>query len=107
MQHIKWQKKEKIIGLREDVRAEKLKIEDLYAERTYVIQEIKSPEGYKLNDNKIKIYTKVNDEGKLEVQKLEGETKEDIIIDENNSVKISVEDEPLSNLNIVKDTSRV
>ena len=81
----------------------KLKIEDLYAERTYVIQEIKSPEGYKLNDNKIKIYTKVNDEGKLEVQKLEGETKEDIIIDENNSVKISVEDEPLSNLNIVKE----
>ena len=81
----------------------KLKIEDLYAERTYVIQEIKSPEGYKLNDNKIKIYTKVNDEGKLEVQKLEGETKEDIIIDENNTVKISVEDEPLSNLNIVKE----
>ena len=81
----------------------KLKIEDLYAERTYVIQEIKSPEGYKLNDNKIKIYTKVNVEGKLEVQKLEGETKEDIIIDENNTVKVPVEDEPLSTLNIAKE----
>ena len=79
----------------------KLTIKDLYVERTYEIEEIRSPEGYALNENKIKFKTTVDENGNIQVEKLEGETKTDFTVN-NQTISVTVEDEPLSTLNILK-----
>ena len=79
----------------------KLTIKDLYVERTYEIEEIRSPEGYALNENKIKFKTTVDESGNIQVEKLEGETKTDFTVN-NQTISVTVEDEPLSTLNILK-----
>ena len=79
----------------------KLTIKDLYVERTYEIEEIRSPEGYELNENKIKFKTTVDESGNIQVEKLEGETKTDFTVN-NQTISVTVEDEPLSTLNILK-----
>ncbi len=79
----------------------KLKISDLYAGRTYELQEIRSPEGYNLNKEIIKFRTSVNENGNIQVEKIEGETKTDFSVN-HTTISVTVEDEPLSRLNILK-----
>ena len=78
-----------------------LVVKDLYAERTYEIEEIRSPEGYILNSNKIKFRTTIDESGNIQVEKLEGETKTDFTV-KDQIVSVTVEDEPLSRLEILK-----
>ena len=82
----------------------KILFKNLYVERTYVIEEIRTPEGYILNNNKIKFRTTVDEEGNIQVEKLEGESKGDFTIN-NKTIYINVEDEPLSTLNILKQST--
>ena len=84
----------------------KLTITNLYAEKTYEIKEIKSPENYELNAETIRFTTNVDDEGNLSAETLAGTTKEDITIQKNTSenykVLIQVEDEVKASIKIIK-----
>ena len=84
----------------------KLTINNLYAEKTYTIQEIKSPSDYELNEDIIKIIGNVDENGNLTIEKLDGTTREDITVekDENEDYKVivKVEDEAKARLKIVK-----
>ncbi len=76
-------------------------IKDLYAERIYEIQEIKSPQGYELNEDVIKFRTKIDENGNIQAEKIDGESKTDFIVN-GKIISIAVEDVPLSTLNILK-----
>ena len=78
-----------------------LTIKDLYAERIYEIQEIKSPQGYELNEDVIKFRTKIDENGNIQAEKIDGESKTDFIVNDK-IISITVEDVPLSTLNILK-----
>ena len=85
----------------------KLEIQNLYARRTYSIEEIKTPESYELNTDVIKIIGTIQEDGSLQVEKTEGTTREDIEItkeDEDQPYKIivKVEDEAKVRLKIKK-----
>src|SRR5699024_5086190 len=77
-------------------------IKGLYAEKTYVIKEIKSPSEYEINDDEIVITTKVGDNGELTAEKLSGTTKQDITVtketEDTYRVGLVVEDEVTANL---------
>lgn len=85
----------------------KLEIQNLYARRTYSIEEIKTPESYELNTDVIKIIGTIQEDGSLQVEKTEGTTREDIEItkageDEPYKVTVKVEDEAKVRLKIKK-----
>ena len=84
----------------------KLTIKGLYVEKTYEIEEIKSPSIYTLNTDKIRFTTKVDENGVLTVEKLEGTTKEDFTVTKNEEedykVSVKVEDEVRTKLEILK-----
>ncbi|MBR3613772.1 MAG: MucBP domain-containing protein [Clostridia bacterium] len=82
-------------------------MKDLYAEKTYEIQEIKSPEDYQLSEDVIRFIASVNqDDGSISIIKNQGETKEDITVtkndDEKHKVIVKVEDKPKAKLKITK-----
>lgn len=81
-------------------------INNLYAERTYEIQEIKSPNDYELNTDIIRIFAHIAEDGTLTVDKLQGTIKEDIILTKNEGetykVTVQVEDEAKARLKITK-----
>ena len=79
----------------------KLEIKDLFVEKIYEIEEIRSPEGYELNENVIKFKASVDQKGDIQVEKLEGETKTDFAVN-NQTISVIVEDVPLSTLKILK-----
>lgn len=83
-----------------------LTIKGLYVEKTYEIEEIKSPSIYTLNTDKIRFTTKVDENGVLTVEKLEGTTKEDFAVTKNEGedykVSVKVEDEVRTKLEILK-----
>ena len=82
-----------------------LTISKLYAEKTYEISEIRTPEEYELNTNIITITAHVDDSGNLSVDK-NGTTRGEAQVvkneGENYKVTISVEDEVKANVKIVK-----
>ena len=85
----------------------KLRMANLYAERVYQIEEIKTPDDYDLNTEKIKIIGHINSaDGTLTIEKLEGTTRGDITVekneDEDYKIKLVVEDEVLARLKIIK-----
>ena len=85
----------------------KLELQNLYAKRTYSIEEIKTPEDYELNTDVIKIIGTIQEDGSLQVEKTQGTTKEDIEItkageDEPYKVTVKVEDEAKAKLKIIK-----
>ena len=84
----------------------KLTITNLYAERTYEIREIKSPDDYELNEKVIRFIGHIDEEGNLSIEKLQGETKEEITVTkeegQNYKVNIQVEDEAKASLKITK-----
>ena len=84
-----------------------LNITGLYAEQTYLIQEIKSPADYELNNNVIIFIAHVNrNTGVLTVQKVSGTTKESMTVTkaqgEDYKVNVDVEDEAKATLRIIK-----
>ena len=84
----------------------KLELQNLYAKRTYSIEEIKTPEDYDLNTDVIKIIGTIQEDGSLQVEKTQGITKEDIEVtkeeDEPYKVIVKVEDEAKVKLKITK-----
>lgn len=84
-----------------------LRMTNLYAEHVYEIKEIQTSEDYELNEDIIKIIGHVNREtGELTIEKIAGETKEDIQVIKNEGedykVKVTVEDEAKAKLKVVK-----
>ena len=81
-------------------------IKGLYAEKTYVIKEIKSPSEYEVNEDEIIITTKVGDNGEITAEKVSGTTKQDITVTKENEdtykVGLVVEDEAKANLTVTK-----
>ena len=67
-------------------------------EGIYTITEVGAPQGYILDDQEIKIKASRNNEGILELEVISGELRETSIDQENNRVKICVEDDPLFKL---------
>ena len=84
----------------------KLQIDGLYVEKEYEIQEIKSPDLYTLNSDKIRFVGKVDNNGNLTIQKIQGTTKEDFSVTkiegEDYKACVKVEDEVKSVLKINK-----
>ncbi len=83
----------------------KITFNNLVANKVYEIKEIKSPENYEINNEGIRFITTVNTEGNLEIEKIEGETKENISIEKKDNkwvAKILVEDEVCPTLKVIK-----
>ena len=83
----------------------KLSLTGLYIGKTYVVKEIKSPSEYELNEEIVKFTTSEND-GKISVEKIDGNVKNIQTIQPNENdgykVQIEVEDEVKARLKIVK-----
>ena len=83
-----------------------LTINNLYAEKLYEIQEIKTPNDYELNTDVIRFIGHVDEEGNLSIEKTQGTTKEDIAIVKNEGedykVTVKVEDEARASIKITK-----
>ena len=83
-----------------------LELQNLYAKRTYAIEEIKVPEDYELNTDVIKIIGTVQADGSLQITKTQGTTREDIEVtkeeDEPYKVIVKVEDEAKVKLKLTK-----
>ena len=87
----------------------KLTIDNLYAENAYTIEEIKVPENYELNTDKIKFTAHVQEDGTLQIDKTEGTTRENITVEKEQNgeevkskVIIKLEDEAKAKLKIIK-----
>ena len=81
-----------------------LTISNLYAEKIYEIQEIKTPNDYELNTDVIRFIGHVDKEGNLSIEKTQGTTKEDIEVVKNEGedykVTVKVEDEARARIDI-------
>ncbi len=83
----------------------KLIIKGLYAEKEYTIKETKTPQEYQLNEDEIKINTQIDEQGNLQVNKVNGTTRNiNVTKGEGKDwkVKLEVEDEPKARLQIIK-----
>ena len=82
-----------------------LTITNLYAEKTYELREIKTPDDYELNSNVIRFIGHVDEEGTLTIEKT-GETKQDPEVikedGEDYKVTVQVEDEVKASIKITK-----
>ena len=84
-----------------------LEMDNLYVEKEYTIEEVKSPEDYELNEDVVKIIGHINRQtGELIVEKLQGTTKRNIEVEKNEGedykAKVNVEDEVKAKLHITK-----
>ena len=81
-------------------------ISELYAEKEYEIKEVRTPDDYELNLDTIKIIGHVDENGTLTIEKVQGNTKDEITVtkeeNEDYLVNINVEDEIRARLKIVK-----
>ena len=84
----------------------KLSISNLYAEKAYIIQEIKTPDDYELNSNIIRFIGHVDEEGNLSIERTEGFIKGDMTVTkvdgEEYKVNVEVEDEVKASIKIIK-----
>lgn len=85
----------------------KIEVNKLYAERTYVIKEIKTPKQYALNQEQIKFTTKVNEAGELEAELINGTLRAgtELVVNKTEKgyvISIQVEDEVRPNIKIIK-----
>ena len=82
-----------------------IELENLYSGKTYSIEETKAPEDYELNTDVIKFVGTLQDDGSLQVEKTQGNPREEITTeqkDDVNKVIVKVEDEIKGQLKIVK-----
>lgn len=81
-------------------------IKGLYAEKVYEIEEIKAPEQYEINADKVRFTTKVDENGNLKVEKIQGTTKEELAVIKNEGqdykIMAKLEDEAKGKLKIIK-----
>ena len=84
----------------------KLELQNLYAKRTYAIEEIKVPEDYELNTDVVKIIGTIQEDGSLKIDKTQGTTRDEIEVTKEEQkpykVTIKVEDEAKAKLKITK-----
>ena len=84
----------------------KITIGNLYAEKEYEIQEIKTPDDYELSEDIIRFVGHVDENGTLTIEKKQGTTKGDMTVTkqegENYRVQAAVEDEVKARLRIIK-----
>ena len=84
----------------------KLEVSNLYAEKAYIIQEIKTPDDYELNSNIIRFIGHVDEEGNLSIERTEGFIKGDMTVTkvdgEEYKVNVEVEDEVKASIKITK-----
>ena len=84
----------------------KLAISNLYAEKAYIVQEIKTPDDYELNSNIIRFIGHVDEEGNLSIERTEGFIKGDMTVTkadgEEYKVNVEVEDEVKASIKITK-----
>ena len=84
----------------------KITISNLYAEKEYEIQEIKTPDDYELSEDIIRFVGHVDENGTLTIEKKQGTTKGDMTVTkqegENYRVQAAVEDEVKARLRIIK-----
>ena len=84
----------------------KITIGNLYAEKEYEMQELKSPDDYELNENVIRFIGHVDENGVLTIEKKQGTTKGDMTVTkeegENYKAQVAVEDEVKARLRIIK-----
>ena len=84
----------------------KLEVSNLYAEKAYIIQEIKTPDDYELNSNIIRFIGHVDEEGNLSIERTEGFIKGDMTVTkvdgEEYKVNVEVEDEVKASIKIIK-----
>ena len=84
----------------------KINIQDLYVGKVYTVKEIKAPSDYVLNGEIIKFTTTVDDNGDLQVQKLEGNSNlnvEQATEEEPAKVSFIVTNEPKYTLKLTKE----
>ena len=79
---------------------------NLYAEKKYTIEEVKAPNNYELNNEKITFIVHVKDDGSLEPEIFDGITDDKLYLEEDNNnnykVVVKVEDEVKAKLRIKK-----
>ena len=84
----------------------KLEVSNLYAEKAYIIQEIKTPDDYELNSNIIRFIGHVYEEGILSIERTEGFIKGDMTVTkvdgEEYKVNVELEDEVKASIKITK-----
>ena len=86
----------------------KFNINNIYAEKVYVLKEVKSPLQYALNSKEIKFKVEINDDGKLVPILVSGDLRKntELIISKDETddyeLQIQVEDDVRPNLKIVK-----
>ena len=84
----------------------KLEVSNLYAEKAYIVQEIKTPDDYELNSNIIRFIGHVDEEGNLSIERTEGFIKGDMTVTkadgEEYKVNVEVEDEVKASIKITK-----
>ena len=84
----------------------KAELFNLYAEKSYTIEEIKTPGDYELNEDAVKFVAHVKDDGNLEVETVEGSPKEALFAedlgDDNYKVVAKLEDEVMARLRLTK-----
>ena len=84
----------------------KAELFNLYAEKSYTIEEIKTPGDYELNEDVVKFVAHVKDDGSLEVETVEGSPKEALFAedlgDDNYKVVAKLEDEVMARLRLTK-----
>ena len=84
----------------------KINIQDLYVGKVYTVKEIKAPSDYVLNGETIKFTTTVDDNGDLQVQKLEGNSNlnvEQATEEEPAKVSFTVTNEPKYTFKLTKE----
>ena len=84
----------------------KIQLSNLAVEKIYEVKEIKAPEDYELNSDAIRFICHMNEDGSITIEKLNGETREEIAIekDEVNNYKVvlKLEDKVKARLKITK-----
>ena len=84
----------------------KINIQDLYVGKVYTVKELRAPSDYVLNNQEIKFTTTVDDNGDLQVQKLEGNSNLSVVqATEAEPAKVSftVTNEPKYTLKLTKE----
>ena len=84
----------------------KIHIQDLYVGKVYSVKELKAPSDYVLNGETIKFTTTVDDNGELQVQKLEGNSNLSVVQtteEEPAKVSFTVTNEPKYTFKLTKE----
>lgn len=80
----------------------KLNVKDLYVDRKYVLEEVKNPSNYMLNNEKIEFIVTEKPDRKLKIQVVSEEQFKTEPVVENNTISATISEHPRYQLNITK-----